>query len=219
MDQTLWVYYLARDLKPQLLDDMPRGEDCVMKKFSTSVVDANDDNANVVPANEEENINNGGVHHLNNGNGNNNSNHHDATSTSLSSLDKNECLNGVYNEDSSASVPYSEEDVSQGGASCSSMNADSTLVNMAPSITSLTNGITTNGNSGQTVSTLSSSVGFDDSKDCLDSEDSRGALLLSSSTTPSEENSVDEAGPPLKRQKTLELSSALAAATADVTEV
>lgn len=217
VDQSLWVYYLARDLKPQLLEDMPRGDDCLTKK--SSLADADDDNANVVPANENEELNGSGVHHhFNNGN-NNDSNHlHDATSTSLSSIEKNECLNGIYNGDSSASVPFSEEEVSQGGASCSSVNADSSTTGMgigfAPPLL-MKNGVTTNGKSV----ILSSSVGDDDSKDCMDSEDSRGALMMSNSTTPSEENSVDE--PPLKRQKTLELSSAFAAATAaaDVTEL
>src|SRR5690606_10391705 len=59
VDQALWIYYLAKELKPQLLDAMPHGEDGVpvaapSSAVSSSVADAADDNAQAVPIAEED---------------------------------------------------------------------------------------------------------------------------------------------------------------------
>lgn len=101
MDQSLWIYYVARDYKPSLLDAMPRGDhDHQTAAISSSSADAADDNANDCTSSSNEVPTNG---------------------SSLLSLNHHHALHHLHHEESSesASVPYSEEEISQ-GASCSS---------------------------------------------------------------------------------------------------
>lgn len=101
MDQSLWIYYVARDLKPSLLEAMPRGDhDHQTAAISSSSADAADDNANDCTSSSNEVPTNG---------------------SSLLSLNHHHALHHLHHEESSesASVPYSEEEISQ-GASCSS---------------------------------------------------------------------------------------------------
>lgn len=235
MDQVLWIYYLAKDLKPVLLDSMPRGDCSVTTSTNNQqLLDAVDDNANVMAPTML-----------------------DGDESSQDVLNES-CLNGsTFNEDSeSASVPYSEEDISQGAASCS---VDSTAATIGSDISnvcggssvcnisestlttcssptpiqmngntlaaaSLSNGNNINNNGCVAISTTTGIIGEDSN---LSEDSPSGQLLLANVTsnrmvilTP-EENSVDndvslDESPPLKKQKTgLELSSALAAAAAE----
>ncbi|KAJ6219464.1 hypothetical protein RDWZM_005276 [Blomia tropicalis] len=270
VDQVLWIYYLARDHKPELLEMMPREDDLVC---STSTIvttsnapssDAIDDNANDCSnsssnssSNEAEvaitngHVNSSSDNNNNKNNNNNNNNHHLL----------------LNDESNSESVPFSEEDYSQGGeASCSSSVAaavansttssvvhngngssnasmlahlgdeDESLQSTSPIITTTTtSSVNSSLSSGDIVSATvlapvtttngskrSLPIGEEDSSSAnglVDSEDSRDGARCTNlmMMTPSEENSIDGVvvdDPPMKKQKTLELATALAAATA-----
>lgn len=142
--------------------------------------------------------------------------------------------NGSYDDNSYPSVPYSDEasaDASSSIVTGSNSNSlqlpDSALCSQSltqkHNTSLLTNGHHSNGNGIVSTSSLGSNGNGseEDSKDCIDSEDSRGALSLQ--ITPDNSNgglldhdhdSQDLDQPPMKKQKTLELSSALQAATA-----
>lgn len=117
VDQALWIYYVARDLKPTLLDAMPRGDhDHQTAAISSSSADAADDNANDCTSSSNEVATNG--------------------SSLLSLNHHHSSLHHIHHDEESsesASVPYSEEEISQ-GASCSSsvIGPDSNSVGAAP---------------------------------------------------------------------------------------
>ncbi|KAF7495933.1 hypothetical protein SSS_02776 [Sarcoptes scabiei] len=234
VDQVLWTYYLTKDLKPNLLEAMPRSDDAV----TTHLLDAVDDNANLMaPSTAVESA-------LIDG---------DEESSSQDVLNETS-LNGTYNDDSeSASVHYSEEEISQ-GAGMALENSRIEIVGLdclssAPNIPTLSNSSmnsqfvdttmisdsknTANPTSNGAAIKSSSNIG-EDSNFSEDQEPATGQRLLlinenpasppTSMLTPSEENSVDndevslDEAPPMKKQKTgLELGAVLTAATAEPT--
>ncbi|KAH9516213.1 hypothetical protein DERF_006967 [Dermatophagoides farinae] len=125
VDQVLWIYYLIKDYKPTLLDSMPRGDDTTSTINTDNVSqlsDAADDNANVMAPTTTTMIDADGdesssqdvllSHHLN-----------------------ESSLNGSLEDSESASVPYSEEDLSsQGAASCS---VDSTAATIGSDVSAV----------------------------------------------------------------------------------
>ncbi|KAI2807812.1 hypothetical protein BLOT_005752 [Blomia tropicalis] len=271
VDQVLWIYYLARDHKPELLEMMPREDDLVC---STSTIvttsnapssDAIDDNANDCSNSSSNSSSNEAEVAITNGHVNSSSDNNNNKNNNNNNNNNHHLL--LNDESNSESVPFSEEDYSQGGeASCSSSVAaavansttssvvhngngssnasmlahlgdeDESLQSTSPIITTTTtSSVNSSLSSGDIVSATvlapvtttngskrSLPIGEEDSSSAnglVDSEDSRDGARCTNlmMMTPSEENSIDGVvvdDPPMKKQKTLELATALAAATA-----
>nr|XP_027197287.1 uncharacterized protein LOC113791681 [Dermatophagoides pteronyssinus] len=124
VDQVLWIYYLIKDSNPTLLDSMPRGDDESINTDNnvSQLSDAADDNANVMAPTTTSIIGADG----------------DESSSQDVLLNHNHnesSLNGSLEDSESASVPYSEEDLSsQGAASCS---VDSTAATIGSDVSAV----------------------------------------------------------------------------------
>lgn len=141
VDQVLWIYYLIKDFKPTLLDKMPRGD------ISNQLSDAADDNANVTAPITVSSTTSIIRNNLDDDLEEESSSQSQDVNVVCNDSVGSKTLNGNFihqEEDSeSASVPYSEEDLSQGAASCS---VDSTAATIGSDVSGpIGNGAQVNG--------------------------------------------------------------------------